>query len=653
MTAPRNWNGVAAPVPPYQYRRLALMSGGLLLCFCVLLVRLVEIHVVKADELQAVVAGMRNATRLYTPLRGQIQDRNGSVLAYSMPVKEVKADPSLIGPEYAPFMAAKLAGPLGWDEAELTRVLATTVRTNSEGRVVRDQYALLKKEFPADRWKALRESLLEMDLSEVAAELSGDQRTMLRKALVNSIATEDVDGQVRVYEPGGLAGHVLGFVGHNPEAERNPLTAPTIGAEGLERTLNKYLEGIPGWRMTRMISRGGIWMTEVVDTFRARPGMDVMLTLDSRVQRVVEEALRRGFEAHRPKGISCVVMIPQTGEILAMASMPGFDPNDLGASTPEGRRNRVVTDTFEPGSTFKVLTIGTAMDAGVVSLDHRVNCGEQGAWTYSLGRVRRTLHDLHVYDELTVREVLAKSSNIGAAKVAVRLGEEELYRGLRRFGIGERTGIPLPAEASGRLRPLSEWKDVYSITSIPMGHEVEVTALQMTAAVGAVANDGVLMRPYLVKQIQLVDGQVLWRCEPRERGRAISARAARELTRGLMSVVEEPGGTGGMARLEHYTVAGKTGTADKWAGRRLSGEVMASFIGFFPAEAPRLCIGVFVDEPNGGKRFGGSTAGPIFREIASEAGALLGVPPSPSKSVNWAGRDSSMRLTQFQGGSRM
>jgi cell division protein FtsI/penicillin-binding protein 2 len=260
---------------------------------------------------------------------------------------------------------------------------------------------------------------------------------------------------------------------------------------------------------------------------------------------------------------------------------------------------------------------------------------------------------LHGYDVLTIREVLAKSSNIGAAKVAVGLGEGSLYSGLKRFGIGEETGVPLPAEASGRLRPLSEWKDVYSITSIPMGHEVEVTALQMTSAVGAVANEGVLMRPYLVKQIQLLDGQVLWRCEPKERSRAISARAATELTQGLMSVVEEPGGTGGMARLEHYTVAGKTGTADKWEGRRLSGEVMASFIGFFPAEAPRLCIGVFVDEPNGGKRFGGSTAGPIFREIATEAGALLGIPPSPSKSVNWAGRNSGMHLTQSGGESRM
>lgn len=652
MTAPRNWNGVAAPVPPYQYRRLAVMSGGLFLCFCVLLVKLVEIHVVRADELQAVVAGRRNATRLYTPMRGQIQDRNGAALAYSMPVKEVKADPSLIGPAYAPFMASKLAGPLGWDETDLARVLATTERTNSAGKVVVDQYALLNKELPADQWRALHQSLVDMDLSGVAAELSRDERFKLRNALVNSIKTEDVDRQVRVYPPGGLAAQVLGFVGHNPEAEENPLVAPIIGAEGLERVLNKWLVGTPGWQMTRRINRGGMRFVEVVDTFRARPGMDVMVTVDSRVQRVVEEALRRGFQANRPKSISCVVMVPQTGEILAMASLPDFDPNDLRSSTADGRRNRVVTDTFEPGSTFKVLTIGTALDAGVVSLEHRVNC-EKGAWTYFRGRARRTLHDLHGYDILTIREVLAKSSNIGAAKVAVGLGEDALYRGLKRFGIGEETGIPLPAESRGRLRPLSEWKEVYSITSIPMGHEVEVTALQMTAAVAAVANDGVLMWPYLVKQVQSADGEVAWRWEPRERGRAISVRAARELTQGLMSVVEEPGGTGGMAQLEHYTVAGKTGTADKFADGRLSGEVMASFIGFFPAEDPRLCIGVFVDEPGGGKRFGGSTAGPIFREIATEAGALLGVPPSPSKSVKWARGDSGVQLTPLQDGTRM
>jgi cell division protein FtsI (penicillin-binding protein 3) len=368
---------------------------------------------------------------------------------------------------------------------------------------------------------------------------------------------------------------------------------------------------------------------------------------------IAERVLAEGFRQHRPAGISCVVVVPQTGEILAMANLPNFDPNRYGESTPQGRRNRAITDAYEPGSTFKALSIASALEAGVITLAHRVDC-EQGAYRYR----HRVLHDLHPYGTLDIISVIAKSSNIGAAKIGQALGEADLYAGLKRFGIGDPTGIPLPAESPGLLRPLERWVKHDSILSIPMGHEVMATPLQMTMAMAAIANQGRLMRPLLVRQVVKESGEVVAQCGPQVRRQAISAAVAQQMTQALTAVVDGEGGTGPQARLEAYSVAGKTGTAEKWKNGRPSDGHFASFIGFFPAEAPRLCIGVFVDEPRGGTHFGGTTAAPLFREIATQAAAYLGIPSSPSKvepirAAELAQGTGRSRLTPGTGRARM
>jgi cell division protein FtsI/penicillin-binding protein 2 len=431
-----------------------------------------------------------------------------------------------------------------------------------------------------------------------------------------------MDEQLRVYPRGSLAAHVLGFVGHNPKADSELYEPATTGVEGLEYAWNPALRGVPGWEVGQWVNRAGETLFEVHEKLAARAGSDIVSTLDLSLQRIVEQELESGFRDCAPTGIYCVMVRPSTGEILAMANFPAFDPNDIGSSKAGWRRNRAITDSFEPGSTFKALTIGAALDSGVVSLAEQIDC-ENGFFDHG----GLPLRDLYRYDHLTVEYVLAKSSNIGAAKIGLRMGVPALYEGVRRFGIGELTGIPLPAEARGKLRPPQQWRENTSITRVPMGHEIAATPLQMTMAIAAIANEGRLMRPLLVRQVQAPDGGVIANFEPHVRQQALSARAAQQMVQALCTVVED--GTGKAAALEGFRVAGKTGTADKFTNGRWDEKQFASFIGFFPAEDPELCIGVFVDEPGGNVHFGGSTAAPIFKRIAERSAAYLGLSPRP------------------------
>jgi len=651
VSGARPWRGVSAPAPPRHYRRLAVLVTIIGLALAGMLVRLVDIQVVQAAELRKAIDRKHYRTRIFTPGRGRLLDCQGRILAHSVQVKEVKADPSLVGPECAEFMARRLAGPLEMNVEELRRLLASNYRTNWQGKVVPDRYVLLRKGVTQDQWDRVQEALKNLARLLEDPRLTEQQLTE-RKAVVGrlraSITTELRDRQNRVYPGGSLACQVVGFVGHNPKSGGKAIESFTTGVEGLEHSLNPLLRGTPGWQEERLVSRGGLRFYEIIESFRARPGSDVTLTLDSRVQAIVEQELARAFAQHRPKAMVCVVVVPATGEILAMANLPNFDPNDYGESTAEGRRNRAVTDAFEPGSTFKAFSIAAALEAKVVTLGGRVDCG-MGAFRVG----RRTLHDLHPYGVLTIEQVLAKSSNIGAARVGMVLGETRLYHALRQFGIGEKTEIPLPAEARGVLHPLKDWVPQSSILSVPMGHEVAATPLQMTMAMAAIANGGRLMWPLLVRQVARQTGEVVARYGPTERGRAVSERVARQMTQALMAVVEGPGGTGGQARLEHFTVAGKTGTADKRRGGVWGERHFASFIGFFPAEDPRLCIGVFVDEPQGGTHFGGTTAAPVFRAISTQVGAVLGIPPSISRLSKLARGDTSSDLTDSAARSRM
>jgi len=323
---------------------------------------------------------------------------------------------------------------------------------------------------------------------------------------------------------------------------------------------------------------------------------------------------------YSPISVCGIVARPRTGEILAMATVPNFDPNER-AAPPAALRNRVITDLAEPGSTFKIVVVSGALNDGVVRLTDPFDC-EHSHFYYG----GRTLHDHHAYGVLSVEQIITKSSNIGAAKIGIKLGADRLYDYIRNFGCGEATGIPLPGEVTGAryVRPVSNWRPV-TIAQIPMGQGICVTRLQMLMAMCAIANKGVLMRPMLVNRLEDQNHIVVAKYTPQQVRQVISESTARLMVKALKTVVS-PEGTAPNAALDHYTVAGKTGTANKVENGRYVEKFFTSFIGFFPADNPELCISVTLDEPKGG-HYGGAVAGPIFKRIAERAAKYLSIPP--------------------------
>jgi len=326
------------------------------------------------------------------------------------------------------------------------------------------------------------------------------------------------------------------------------------------------------------------------------------------------------MEQHIPISASGIVVRPDTGEILAMATLPNFDPNNPGSAQADARRNRVIADVMEPGSTFKVVVVSGALNDRAVTLSDTFYC-EHGHFAFA-GRV---LHDHESYGVLSVRDIITKSSNIGAAKIGIRLGENRLYDYIRSYGFGSRTGVPLPGEVGGILYPTKQWSKV-SIAQIPMGHGVAVTRLQMAMAMCTIANRGMLMRPMLVDRIEDRNGNVVVKYSPQRVRQVISEPAAECMVSALKTVVS-PEGTAPKAMLENYTAAGKTGTAQKaGVGGYLPGKYISSFVGFFPADDPELCIAIVMDEPKKGY-YGGQIAAPVFKQIAESAANYLNIRP--------------------------
>jgi cell division protein FtsI/penicillin-binding protein 2 len=332
------------------------------------------------------------------------------------------------------------------------------------------------------------------------------------------------------------------------------------------------------------------------------------------------------MEKHTPHSISGIVIRPRTGEILAMVTLPTYDPNKPNSISPE-TRNRVITDVVEPGSTFKIVVVSGAINSGVIQLNDQFDC-EHGHFAFA-GRV---LHDHEAFGILTAERIITKSSNIGAAKIGIKLGEQGLYNYAWNYGFGQRTGIPLPGEAKGFLYPVKDWSKV-SIAQIPMGHGVAVTRLQMVMAMSAIANGGWLMSPMIVNRLERRDGSVVQQYAPQRTRQVVTENTTRQMIEALKTVVTKEGTAAGAA-LKNYIAAGKTGTAQKVEnGVYVSGKYLASFIGFFPADNPEVCISVVMDEPKEGY-YGGVVCGPVFRDIAERCASYLNIPPDPSLETN-------------------
>jgi cell division protein FtsI/penicillin-binding protein 2 len=601
-----------------QLKRVLLLLGLLGLAFTGLGYRLVDLQVLRHDELSKLAQDNTQHEFWQAPRRGNILDAHGNLLATSIPVKTICADPSLLGNQQA-AVAHALAPLLQLDEAALCQRLFPRVSKNDKGRMVTNNlhYVRLQKNVSDDTWQKIQLAMTNLSFGVDEKKLSRTGREFYRNLRQYSVFAEP--GQMRVYPNGALAAQVLGFSGTEDVTVDGHVISRISGHDGIELALNSTLSGVAGWRVTETDRQQRELVALRDEDVRPRDGLNAVLTIDAAVQHIVEDALAEAIQKHAPKSITGIVMRPGTGEILAMASLPNYDPNKPNTITPESR-DRVITDVVEPGSTFKIVVVSGALNDGVVRLNDQFNC-EQGHFAFA-GRV---LHDHEALGMLTVENIITKSSNIGAAKIGIKLGADRLFDYATDYGFGARTGIPLPGEVGGILHPVKDWTKV-SVAQIPMGQGVAVTRLQMLMAMAAIANDGWLMRPMLVSRLENRDGSVMQKYNPQRVRQVISDAADKMMIEALKTVVS-PEGTAAGAALKNYTVAGKTGTAQKVEdGAYVHGKYIASFIGFFPADNPQLCISIVMDEPKEGY-YGGQVCGPVFKDIAERCASYLNIPP--------------------------
>lgn len=556
--------------------RLIFFTLAIGLVWVALGLRLTSLHFGDNAEILERARRMHRTERVVKVGRGRILDAGGTLLALDLLAKDVCLDPSQVRTNgHAQFISSRLGHILHTDPALILN---------------RIQHP------PAPKF-AYVQRFVDPDVAE-----------RIQRMGLPGVFLEGV--YARYYPHGPLLCHVLGF--SNREG---------VGSGGLELRLDRHLRGRPGLRQSEQDAhRKEIYASRSLD-LPAQAGADVYLTIDKNVQFLVEQALQQVVQDQGAKGAWAIVQEVQTGRILAMASLPGFDPNIYNEAPKDHLLNQAIGYTFEPGSTMKAAVLAAAFNEGVVSPEDRFDC-EDGMWFYK----GRPLRDYHPYGILTVADILKKSSNIGTAKIALQLGEARLERYLREFGIGALPGSDLPGEESGMLAPVSQW-DSLTVTRVPMGHSVNGTALHMACLYSTIANRGYRMRPYVVEKVVGSDGALIFQAEPQVVARPIREDTARLMCR-LLQRVTEDGGTARRARVDGYAVAGKTGTAEKIVdGRYSKTQNIASFVGFLPADEPEITIVVVVDEPTV-TRTGGAAAAPAFQSIAEQAVRYLDIPAS-------------------------
>jgi cell division protein FtsI/penicillin-binding protein 2 len=610
-----------------QIQRLAGLAVLLCVAFGGLAYRLVDLQILRHEELS--LKAQQNTERefLLQPRRGDILDIKGNLLATSALVKTVCADPTLLG-NRRPEVAHCLAPLLELNEARLAESLMPRVRQNARSETVTNLCVVLKRKVPVETWEKIHSAMARLTFGVDEKGLKPAERSFYHNLRAKAVYAQD--DQLRIYPNQTLAAHVLGFATAEDREVNDTPISEICGRDGIERSLDAKLRGVPGWRLTETDRQKRELVTLREQDVEPRNGLNVVLTIDSVIQHILESALAEAMEKHSPLSVSGLVIRPRTGEVLAMATLPDFDPNHPADAPLEARRNRVISDIAEPGSTFKVVVVAGALNDGTVRLHDVFDC-EHGHFFYA----GRPLRDHESYGPLSVEQIITHSSNIGAAKVSIKMGEQRLYEYICEFGFGANTGIPLPGEVSAwsfvpspkKSTKVAQWSKV-SIAQIPMGQGLCVTRLQMTLAVCAIANHGWLMRPMLVDRLEDGDHSVVAKYSPQRVRQVISEPAAKLMVQALKTVVG-PEGTAPKAALEHYTAAGKTGTAQKAEnGVYVHDKYFSSFIGFFPADNPELCISVMLDEPDRKKGYyGGQIAAPVFKQIAERAANYLNIRP--------------------------
>ncbi len=553
--------------------RLIFISATFITFLSFLFIRLIYVQLIQHSKMARAAWGQHNVTIELAPKRGPILDRNFKPLTSSLKVDSVYAVAKDVKDKRT--VAKRLSEILDKDEQALYE------RLNRDKQFV---------------W--------------LARKVSPEVARRVQALGINGISL--IDETKRFYPGGSLACHVIGFAGMD-----------NVGLEGVELLFNRYLKGSPGEKSIARDAKGRQLPLLVRRHIPPVDGCNLILTIDEVIQYIAEEALEKVYKKYNAKGATAIVMNPANGDILAMANRPNYDLNNFGSSDAIARKNMAVCSYFEPGSVFKIVTASACLEVKSSSLEDVFYC-ENGSW-YVRGH---TLHDHRGHEELTFREVIEKSSNIGTVKAAMIAGEENLYKYIKLFGFGENTGIDLPGEITGIIRPLNKWSK-YSITAIPMGHEIAATPIQLACAASVIANRGLLVKPRIVDKITDSQGQTIRAFTPTLKGRVISEEAASKVCEMMEGVILR--GTGRRARIPGYRVAGKTGTASKIEpnGRYSKNRYIASFVGFAPVDDPVIVVGVMVDEPHP-QYFGGTVAAPVFKEITDATLRYLQIPSSGS-----------------------
>ena len=561
--------------------RILTVTIGLAVAFTAVSARLIYIQLVKQQEYREEAIRLHTSGEPIPAQRGSILDAGGRVLAQSVPRIEVRLDGKILAerPQELPVLAMLLGVSAEWLRGQID---------------------------PQNRYQKIADG--------VNADLEGK----LRAAQIRSIRLERKT--VRDYPNGTETSQVLGFVNLRDMTVGSDRTVSfEVGEGGIEKSMDRYLKGLPGERrIIRDAKRREIPYFRLSDR-PARDGYHVVLTVDQGIQHIAEREADRLVEQYQPENLHILIIRPATGEILAMVSRPNFDPNHRDTFQPEAMKERTIADAYEPGSTFKIVTLAAGLNEGVADLGSTFFC-ENGQMLMA----GHWLKDHEPYGLLTLREVIAKSSNIGMAKLATLIGEEKLHHYGRLFGFGARAqkgeGI-LPGETSGTLHPLKKWTKV-SLTRFPMGYEIAVTNLQMALAYAAIANGGKRMEPRLIKAVVDRDNRVVMQFLPRVVCQVVRPEVAKQVTEALRGVVSDEG-TAGEAQVPGFEVAGKTGTAQKYTPQGYVNKYRASFIGYLPAQKPEFVVSILVDDPKGKKYYGGQVAGPAFREIAKHVAEQL------------------------------
>ena len=547
-------------------RRLGILFAVFLGLLALAALRTAWMGLVRGDDLQAAAATQQVSTVVLPAQRGSIRDRHGVELAVSEPAADVAATPYLV--EDAAKAAERLAPLLGRPADEVLRDLSR-----------RDTgFVYLARKLPAERARKVE-----------ALEIAGLQL---------------VPGTRREYPRTWLASQVLGTVGTDGE-----------GLSGLEYAHDRLLRGRDGERRFVKDALGDT--ISVQDTEPEEPGRDVTLTLDAAIQGKVEEVLQDVGQRFQPKGATALVLDPRSSEVLAMANWPRVDANDVAGAPPFATQNRAVGEVYEPGSTFKVVTVAGALEDGVVEPDTDFDLAP------TITVADRTIGESHDrgYENMTVSEILAQSSNVGTVRVGQRLGARRFDGWVRRFGFGRPTGIDLPGEERGLVLPLERYSGS-SMGNLPIGQGEAVTPVQLAAAYAAIANGGILRPPRILRDVE-------GRPAPRPAGRRIVSAETAAQVRTMLEGVVRAGGTATEAAIPGYALAGKTGTAnkvDEATGEYSKERYVASFAGFAPARDPQLLVIVSIDEPRG-TIWGGEVAAPAFQQIAQFALTYLRIPP--------------------------